>query len=667
MNRNPLRPNDKLPTLKPIAIACALACSTGGMLLLPQITYAQESHERQQVSIPAGKLSSVLATFAAQVGAPLSFDPSMFSGRQSSGLKGRYSAVEGFNVLLQGTRFHIEKQSNGNYVIRKTLNDGIMPAIQVNAGSEFGSANDAYRMNDSNVGVLGDLSLQNTPYSVEVYSRDLIDNLQANSLSGVTKLDASVSLSADDMVSENNYFMIRGLSPDGTTGQKIDGLNLQSRAKDLPMEHIDKIEVLKGASGFLYGFGAPGGIVNYSLKRPTDSLTRNVKGQIMNDNLMLFHGDVGDRFGKNDQFGYRLNIVNQTGDSYVDDAKSQRQSGSIAVDWKVSPTLFWRADALYANRKSYGGYWAIIPNTDGKLNNWEVGEPLSPINGSKRLMPDWMIYESEHKTFGSELTWKFKENWDAKISARYSESYRNLPNPAIFASKDGNYSVKSWNYNNIFESFQSQVVVNGDVDTDIISHNISFGMSNTNSTASNSSNLGTDINLENIGNLSDPLYFSKDINILSKSDARYDKYSEINRNELFISDVLNVGHNLDFILGARYGEIDNKYAQYKEDSITPTIATVYRPKDWLSLYASYVEAFEEGAIAPDTSVNAGEVFSPKISKQYETGFKIEQPSWSTNFAIFKLERALSYTDSNNVYSQDGEAVFKELKLLQKQK
>ena len=119
-----------------------------------------------------------------------------------------------------------------------------------------GGADSAYRVKDANINVLGKKPIKDTPYSVAVYSSELMKNKQARSLADITKGDASVSLMADNLVRENNTPAIRGIRPDLTNGYKIDGINARVRSSDLPLEHLERIEILKGASGFLYGFGA---------------------------------------------------------------------------------------------------------------------------------------------------------------------------------------------------------------------------------------------------------------------------------------------------------------------------------------------------------------------------------------------------------------------------
>lgn len=653
------------PLAAPLSSSLSALCLSVS-LAVSQPTVAQEANAAptsqirttaRQYNIPAQPLGASLIQFGQQSGLEVTASSALVSGKKSGAINGTLTAEQALTRMLTGTGLSYQISSG---MVRLASTDAAMlQPVTVNANAQQnGSATQAYRVKRADVGVLGNASLQNTPYSMEVYSREYMDNLQATSLSDLTKYDAAISLSADDQVSENNSFMIRGLN----TGQKMDGLNLLSRAKDLPLEHIESVEILKGASGFLYGFGSPGGIINYVLKRPTEETTQNLSGQITDSGLYLLHADAGGRFGDENRFGYRVNLVGETGDTYIDDGESERKSASVALDWRLTRNLTWQVDALYANRESYGGYWAVVPNTDGQPGNWAIGKPLDPIDGDKRLVPDWMLYESEHNNIGSDIIWNMSDRWDMRLSYRYSTSYRYLMNPAIYTDTAGNYSIQSWNYNNLFKSYQSQALVTGVVTTGVIDHNITTGLSRTKTVTSNSDDLGTGLILANVGNLSNPAEFDETINTLSKSDAEHSEYSRITRTEAFFSDTLHFGQRWDLILGARHGTLKDKYGDYEESAITPTYALIYRPINWMSVYASYVEALEQGSVAPSSAANADEVFDPMISEQYETGIKIDQRNWSASAALFRLQRALTRTDSNNVFRQDGEARYQGLEL-----
>ncbi len=653
-----------------LAVAISLALPLAVVSATPALAQTQntsqtsagaQSHQAYRFDIPAKPLPQAIADLSAVTGLQVLYTEQSTFDHTSPVLQGSYTVRDALQHLLAGSGLVVRFTGDNSVTVEQVDQSRvqILPTVQV-SGSVIkdGSVSNAYRVESASVGVLGKTTLKNTPYSVEAFSRDFIDNRQARSLSEVARYDAAISLSNDDKTSENNAFSIRGISPDGATGQKIDGMNLRSRASDLPLEHIDQVDVLKGAGGFLYGFGAPGGIINYVLKRPTDELTRSFNMQATESGSLLLHGDIGGRFGIDENIGYRVNLVREDGETYINDGDSKRNSASIALDWNLTPELTWQVDGLYANRKSYGGYWAITPNSDGLPGNWIIAEPPAPIDGDKRLMPDWMLYESEHRTFGTDLLWGFSENWDMKLSYRYSSSYRYLMNPGVFTDDSGNYSIQSWNYNNLFESYQTQGLVSGDFDTGSIKHDITVGLSHTRTVASNSDDLGTGLVLLNVGNLSNPVDFPKTIDTLKKSDAEYSEYSKVIRKEVFLSDTLHFGDNWDLILGARFGSIKDEYGDYEESAVTPTIAVIYRPTLWASVYASYIEAFEQGNVAPSSSENAGKVFDPMLSKQYEAGIKVEKENWSSNLALFQLNKGITYTDSSNVFHQDDGALYK---------
>lgn len=625
----------------------------------------EQTGEQRQYDIEGGRLDAVLNQFALAAGVDLSVSTDLTRGKTSPGLLGQYSVEQALRTLLAGSglSYRFAGENRVTLLARQQGGNPLQLApINVSAAAErTGTATEAYRVESANVGILGDKSLQNTPYSIEIYSRELMDNLQARSISDATKLDASVSLSSGDLVAENNTLAIRGISPDFDTGQKLDGMNLRSRAKDLPLEHIERIDILKGAGGFLYGFGAPGGIINYVLKRPTDIPVRTINVQAMDSGLALVHGDLGGRLGDKDQFGYRINAVHESGDTYIRDGESRRGSASIALDWHITPELVWRVDALASSHTRYGGQWAVTPNADGEASNFEPAEPLKPIRGDKRLAPSWATYGSTHQVWGTDLNWAMTDDWNLELAHRHSENYRLFHLPGLFANKDGDYSAFLYSYNNFFESDQTQILLNGNVTTGPVHHNLVVGASHTETVSSNSGPKNQFVNLGS-GNLSNPEEFPEPFARLDKRDAKINEYSRLKRREWFISDTVNIGRRWDLVAGLRHAKLKDELGDYDEQAITPTLALVHRPVDWLSVYASYVEALEQGATAPETAENTGETFEPLVSDQKEIGVKLNTDRWSVNAALFQLRKGLTYTTANNVFTQDGEARFEGLEL-----
>ena len=634
---------------------------------------AQGADAVQTWAIPAGPLSEALTRFATEAGLYLAGASEQAEGKVSPGLNGRYPTRQALTRLLAGSGLAYRFVDASTVTLEPEEEAEMLPPLTVEGEAQSmqpwlsGDAEKAYRVEDVNVGVLGNKILKDTPYSVEVYSSDLIKNKQARSLADITKGDASIGLMEDNLKVENNVMQIRGVDPDWATGQKIDGLNVYARSRDIPLEHLERIDILKGAGGFLYGFGVPGGVVNYVLKRPTDQPFQSLSMQVMDSGLALIHGDAGGRLGTDDRFGYRVNLIHESGDTYINDGESRRNSGSIALDWEITPDLVWRFDALLGKHMRSGGY-ALLPTVDGAINysSTAIGKPPAPIDGSRRLAPSWSRFEASHEIYGTDLSWDFAEDWILTLAYRQSKNDRALGTPVIFADSAGNYSISIGYFQSmILESSQSQAIINGIFTTGPISHELAVGASYTEIRVSDTFDNGrVFVDIPNVGNLSNPVEVNNTLPIYFNRGPRVPpiEFQNTRRRGLFLSDTLRIGEDWDIILGLRHSNFDDKRSDYDKSAITPTIATVFRPVDGLSLYGSYIEALERGATALATAANAGQVFPPTVSKQYEFGAKAEADDWSASAALFRIERALTYTTPANVFTQDGEARYQGLEL-----
>lgn len=96
-------------------------------------------------------------------------------------------------------------------------------------------------------------------------------------------------------------------------------------------------------------------------------------------------------------------------------------------------------------------------------------------------------------------------------------------------------------------------------------------------------------------------------------------------------------------------------SRYDESATSPAAALLVKASDNLSLYANYIEGLSQGATAPMTAANAGEVFAPCKSKQKEMGLKLGLGDFAHTVSLFEITRPSSYTDPvTNVFSFGGE-------------
>ncbi|RYF62804.1 MAG: TonB-dependent siderophore receptor, partial [Comamonadaceae bacterium] len=184
-------------------------------------------------------------------------------------------------------------------------------------------------------GALGQRSALQTPYSTRVVTAEAIEQTAPNKIGDLFFTDASVSDNSASVGAWASYLTVRGLDLDWQNSFRIDGRPFISYVTTLPYEHMEQVELLKGATGFMYGFGSPGGLVNYVTKKPTDTPVRSVGLGVTSKSLWRAHADLGGRLGDEGQLGYRLNVSHDAGDTY-NSGHLRRNAVSLALDARLS-------------------------------------------------------------------------------------------------------------------------------------------------------------------------------------------------------------------------------------------------------------------------------------------------------------------------------------------
>ncbi|STU93921.1 ferrichrome-iron receptor [Klebsiella pneumoniae] len=96
-------------------------------------------------------------------------------------------------------------------------------------------------------------------------------------------------------------------------------------------------------------------------------------------------------------------------------------------------------------------------------------------------------------------------------------------------------------------------------------------------------------------------------------------------------------------------------SHYDASATTPAAALLVKLTDRVSVYANYIEGLSQGATAPSTAANAGEVFAPYKTKQKEVGVKFDLGEFAHTISVYEIKRPSSYTDlTTNVFSFGGE-------------
>lgn len=510
-------------------------------------------------------------------------------------------------------------------------------------------------------GALGSRSLLDTPFSITVVGSDDLERRQVNSVAQMFFNDPSISSAAPSATTNWWGAQIRGLP---IRNYYIDGVPLLLFwGGDYPLESIDSVEALKGLTGFMYGFGEPGGAISYTSKRPVDERMTALSLEYRNAGVFNAHLDTGGRLGAADGFGYRVNLAGEHGEAYSA-ADIDRSLASLAVDQRIGENVDWFARASYEEsdlrHEPIYFYWDMYE-----------GDALPrPTYDYENVTVRGSYYKTRTLNGSTGFDWRMGEAWRANFTAGYSEKdHRSNKMFAYVLNDAGDYEGNVYNFAGLLKNYYTQAVVQGEIATGVIRHDLVFGAGYQRSTTQWSADFYWSPDFT--GNL----YQRQDFENQRDIDFSLSPISEDTRQKyLFASDTLHFGDRWQALLGFRYTDYDmldrdgdpDTDSAYQTDGISPTVALIFKPRASTSLYASYVEALEGGSRVGDTYANFGELLDATVSKQYEVGAKLELERLTLTGAAFRVERAAQidqFIDGLRYLTQDGLTQYDGVELL----
>ncbi|MFV7789414.1 TonB-dependent siderophore receptor [Aliarcobacter lanthieri] len=611
-------------------------------------------------------LEDAIKQIASKSNMPYLVDGKLLKGKTSPKLENIEGIKNALDKVLEGTGLEgtidnntiIIKEIPTIKVINKTY---ILDDVSVTSGKS-GSAESGYLTdNITGVGLWGKRSLQDTPYSMTVIPQELIENVQANDMAQIFKMNP-LTQDGGDQSGGNYKTVIRGFDSNNAV---INGMPLADFYSFTTMEDLERVETISGATGFLYGGGRVGGAVNYVMKKPTLEDTRSIKIGNYGGEQYYGHIDLSGQIDDKNIFGYRINALYQDGDSVADVGKEQKFV-SLAFDFK--PTDNFTMDLNYAHRK--------LKRTNLK-SVFSINDNYRPkLDVSKNYAPDWIYTDEENDRVMTNLKWDINDVFAIRNSFIYEKSDRVMPGgQTILTRNDGAYDVYQFKYStqtNEFKNWSGNIYLDSKFETFGVNHLLTTGYSENHSESLFPKDFfrtkySTDLTLNQIKNSNIPsdiipnsnkIHYNPTLqykNILIGDDIVFnDRWSAL------------VGFNYATVIQTTYNN-EVKSSKYDKSELTPTLSLMYKPFDDLTTYVTYIESLEQGTIVGDDYSNRGEVLSPYVSKQYEVGAKYSlNDSVLLTGALFRIEKANEYEDNTTTplptLSQDGEQIHQGIEL-----
>ncbi|MDF4292349.1 TonB-dependent siderophore receptor [Vibrio parahaemolyticus] len=259
----------------------------------------------------------------------------------------------------------------------------------------YGHQYEGYAEHMPQSGTKTDVEWLDVPQAVSVVTKTEMQDRGAVRL--VDALDGVAGVNNTLGEGSRDQFMIRGfdsLNDMYRDGMRDDG-TLQSYRS---LANVERVEIVKGPAGALYGRGSAGGIINLVTKRANGDNFTHVKGSVGSNSQYV--GQVDSSMAFSDKVNGRINLEYRQADSYVDHVDSN--------DFFIAPTIrVLPADGHTIDIDVEYAHQELVPYRGAPSKNGKpVDLPVSTYFGGTN---DYQ--ESDSLRVAVDYEWRLNDQW----------------------------------------------------------------------------------------------------------------------------------------------------------------------------------------------------------------------------------------------------------------
>jgi iron complex outermembrane receptor protein len=372
----------------------------------------------------------------------------------------------------------------------------------------------------------------------------------------------------------------------------------------------------------------------------------------MSDSQFGGHIDLGRRFGADKQFGIRFNGVYRGGEGAVNQQDKKSRLASLGLDW--------RGDRARISADFY--------TSDDRVNGVTRGISLAPGVAIPRppkpetlLNPNWSHVHNQDKA--AMVRGEFDVNDQVMAYAAFGVSKTDYEyNGAMSAqvlNAAGDFKTAMGQLAFEQKKRSAEMGLKGRLQTGAIKHQWALN-------ATHYAHKQDDYGRRSVPgadwttNLYNPVWGPE-----APFVAPHISHTEVRLTSYGLADTMSFAEDrVQLTLGVRRQQVVSdafsittgaRTSRYDQSATSPAAALLFRATEHVSAYANYIEGLSQGATAPMTAANAGEVFAPYKTKQKEVGVKLDLGEFAHTFSLFEITRPSSYTDPvTNIFSFGGE-------------
>jgi iron complex outermembrane recepter protein len=257
------------------AVAVAFVAAYAAIVLLSGPVGLAADESPKHFEIKAKPLADALMEFGAQSGLTVAAPTTLTAAKRSASVRGDLSPMNALGQLLKGSGLTFARASDGTIAIQaaSSSDPGGMSAAESSSESDWTSGPALQEILVT--ATRHEENISKVPISITAFTQDNMDTKGIRDFLDIARFTPGVSIDPTG----TNSISIRGISSSGgagTTGIYIDDTPIQMRAlgsnpdDTLPKTFdMQRVEVLRGPQGTLFGAGSEGGTVRYIMTQPS--------------------------------------------------------------------------------------------------------------------------------------------------------------------------------------------------------------------------------------------------------------------------------------------------------------------------------------------------------------------------------------------------------------
>jgi len=409
--------------------------------------------------------------------------------------------------------------------------------------------------------------------------------------------------------------------------------------------NIDRVEVLMGPNGMIFGRGGVGGVINRVVKEATWENKNEIKIQGGAYDHKRSSIDLNNRI--DETLAVRVNAMIEDSGSFRQGVESERKAINPTFTFKPSDKTKVVVGMEYFNDKRTSDRG--IPSVDNGLKSYPYSTSRSTFFGNASQSPNEAIVKNGYAI----IDHTFDNGVSVKNHTRFSDYDKYYQN--VYANSqvsNGLVTIDGYYDNTQRQNFFNQTDLTYNFKTGSVSHKLLTGLE---------IGLQENQNYRIVNSGSDPTPLASNPYALLnwQSTKSRNTATDIYNQAIYFQDQIYLNEQFQIIAGLRYDKFKTKFndsvapansATINDQFISPRVGLVYKPIEPVSLYTNYSLSYLPRTGEQLTSLTSSiKSFDPEKFTNIEAGIKYDLlQSFSISSAIYRLERSkMAITDPSN--------------------